>query len=414
MKIMEVNMQARHRSKRFIALGALVIGITLIGYTGAAGGAEPSKEGEVAPPPPEVAAIIVQPEKVTLTTELPGRTSAYLVAEVRPQVNGIVQKRLFEEGSNVKEGDVLYEIAPAPYQAAYDLAVAALTRAEANVPPIELLAQRQKDLVPTGAVGQQAYDEVIAKLKQAKAEIEYNKAAIESARINLEYTHVTAPISGRIGRSNVTVGALATAYQGPAFATIQQLDPIYVDVTQSTTQMQRLQTRLKEGQLSHDGANVDKVQLILEDGSAYASEGTMQFRDVTVDPTTGSVTLRILFPNPDEALLPGMFVRAVVTEGINEQAILVPQQAVSRNPKGNPLVLLVNAEGKVEQRMLTLDRTMGDKWLVSEGLAPGEQVIVEGSQRVRPGAAVKVIPWEGDKAQPSAPENTSNPAAKAN
>lgn len=365
-------------------------------------------------PPPEVAVLVVQPEKVTLTTELPGRTSAYLVAEVRPQVSGIVQKRLFTEGSDVKEGDVLYEIDPAPYQAAYDLSVAALARAEANVPPIELLAQRQKDLVPTGAVGRQDYDEVIAKLTQAKAEVEYSRAAVKSAKINLEYTRIKAPISGRIGRSNVTVGALATAHQGPAFATIQQLDPIYVDVTQSTAQLQSLQSRLNGGQLTRDEAASSKVQLLLEDDTPYAAEGTLQFRDVTVDPTTGSVVLRVLFPNPDEVLLPGMFVRATVIEGVKEQAILIPQQAVSRTPKGDPMVMVVNAEGKAEPRMLEIERTIRDRWLVSNGIAPGDQVIVEGLQRVRPGAVVKVVPWEKDKAQQPSAEKKPGPETKAN
>jgi membrane fusion protein (multidrug efflux system) len=359
-----------------------------------------------APPPPEVAFVTIQAERVTLATELPGRITPHLVAEVRPQVNGIIQKRAFDEGSIVKEGDLLYEIDPAPYQAAYDLAVAALARAEANVPPIELRAKRQKDLVPTGAVSQQDYDEVIALLQQAKAEIEYSKVAVKSARINLDYTRVTAPITGRIGRSNVTVGALATAHQGPPFATIQQLDPIYVDVTQSTAQLQHLQNSLKDGKLKHDEENANRVKLLLEDGSAYQQEGKLQFRDVSVDPSTGSIILRILFPNPAEALLPGMFVRAMVTEGTNEQAILVPQQAVSRDPKGEPLVLVVNAEGIAEQRMLSVERTVGDRWLVTGGLASGDQVIVEGMQRVRPGTPVKAVPWEANKpqqAQPAAP-----------
>ncbi|MBP8131741.1 MAG: efflux RND transporter periplasmic adaptor subunit [Candidatus Hydrogenedentes bacterium] len=345
-------------------------------------------------PPPEVSFVTIQPEQVTLTTELPGRTTAYLVAEVRPQVSGIVQNRLFTEGGLVTEGEVLYEIDPAPYQAAYDLAVAALSRAEASVPPLALRAERQKDLVPTGAVSQQEYDEVLARLKQAQAEIAYSKAAIESARINLEYTHVKAPISGRIGRSNVTVGALATAHQGPPFAVIQQLDPIYVDVTQSTAQLRLLQSRLNSGLLKRDEENVNKVRLILDDGTEYPHEGALQFRDVTVDPTTGSVILRVLFPNPDEELLPGMFVRAMVTEGVNDQAILVPQQAVSRTPKGDPLVLTVSAEGKAEQHLITLERDVGNRWLIADGLAPGDKVIVEGSQRVRPGSPVQAVPWE--------------------
>ena len=407
-------MQVRNRSKLVATLAILVIGLALAVCARPTEAAESPKGGEAPPPPPpEVAVVVVQPERVTLTTELPGRTSPYLVAEVRPQVNGIIIERSFTEGGNVKEGDTLYEIDPAPYQAAYDLAAAAVARAEASVPPIELLAKRQKDLVPTGAVSQQDYDQVVANLKQAQAEIAYSKAAVKSAKVNLEYTRITAPISGRIGRSAVTVGALATAHQGPAFAIIQQLDPIYVDVTQSTAQLQRLQTRIKEGKLSHDEASVDKVRLILEDGTPYASGGTLQFRDVTVDPSTGSVVLRILFPNPEEVLLPGMFVRAVVEEGVVERAIMVPQQAVSRNSKGDPLVMTVGAESKVEPRTLTLDRAVGDRWLVSAGLAPGEKVIVEGLQRIRPGAVVKVAPTEADGAK-QAQESSPNPAAEAN
>lgn len=373
--------------------------------------AQPPGGGMAPPPPPEVAFITIQTEKVTLTTELPGRTSPYLVAEVRPQVSGIILKRSFTEGSNVTEGDILYEIEPAPYQAAYDLAVAGLARAEASIPPLELMVKRQKDLVPTGAVSQQGYDEVVAKLQQARAEVEYSKAAIQSAKINLDFTKVKAPISGRIGRSNVTVGALATAHQGPPFATIQQLDPIYVDVTQSTSQMQRLERGINRGLLSRDETSVKQVGLLLDDGSRYGQEGTLQFRDVTVDPTTGSVVLRILFPNPDAALLPGMFVRAVVTEGVNEQAILVPQQAVSRTGKGQPLVMTVNGEGKTEQKMLTLERALGDKWLVSEGLAVGDRVIVEGLQRLRPGMAVNAVPWEAAPAASAAPA-PAGPAAE--
>ncbi|MCC6487216.1 MAG: efflux RND transporter periplasmic adaptor subunit [Candidatus Hydrogenedentes bacterium] len=420
-------MQVRHTRGVMAAMGVLGGVLALTFLLGLTGSAQPP-QGGAPPPPPEVAVLEIQTEKIALTTELPGRTSAYLVAEVRPQVSGIIQSRKFTEGSLVKAGEVLYEIEPAPYKAAYDLAVAALARAEANVPPIELMAERQKDLVPTGAVSHQDYDEVIARLKQAKAEIEYSKAAVESARINLDFTQIKAPISGRIGRSNVTVGALATAHQGPAFATIQQLDPIYVDVTQSTAQLQRLQSRLKSGQLSIDEVTADQVQLVLEDGTLYPSEGKLQFRDVTVDPTTGSVILRILFPNPDESLLPGMFVRAVLKEGVKEQAILVPQQAVTRNPRGNPLVMLATADNKVEQRMLTLDRTVGDRWLVSAGLTPGDRVIVEGLQRIRPGADVRPVTWEAGQAQPSAEgpgappaasgaapeEDTSKPAPQAN
>jgi membrane fusion protein (multidrug efflux system) len=252
-----------------------------------------------------------------------------------------------------------------------------------------------RELLVDKAVSQQDFDDAAAALKQTEADIQYYKATVETARINLGYTSVTAPISGRIGRSNVTEGALVTAYQPAALATIQQLDPMYVDVPQSTAELLRLRRRLEEGRLNHNGEIRNKVRLILDDDAKYPLEGALQFRDVTVDPTTGSVILRVVFPNPKGVLLPGMFVRTVVEEGVNERAILIPQQAVSRNPKGNPVALIVDAEGKVQQRMLTLDRAIGDAWLVSSGLASGDRVIVEGMQKVKPGASVKVVPFEG-------------------
>jgi membrane fusion protein (multidrug efflux system) len=366
------------------------------------------------PPVPEVVTVNAQPQRLVLTTELPGRTSAYLVAEIRPQVNGIIQKRLFPEGSEVKAGDVLYQIDPAPFHAALDSARAALGRSEANLPTIRLRAERYRGLLSEKAVSQQDYDDKEAALKQAEADIEYWKAAVETARINLGYTRVTAPIAGRIGKSNVTDGALVTAYQALALATIQEIDPIYVDVPQSTSELLRLKRRLEEGHLNQDGPNQKKVKLTLEDGAAYPLNGTLQFRDVTVDPTTGSVILRVVFPNPEGVLLPGMFVRAVVKEGINEHAILIPQQAVSRDPKGNPVTLIVDGEGKVQQRMLTLDRAIGDKWLVSSGLSPGDRVIIEGMQRVRPGASVKVVPFNDGPKDGAEPKNTAQPSIESN
>ena len=374
-----------------------------------------NQQKQAAPPPvPEVAVVTVQPQQVELTTELPGRTSAYLVAEIRPQVNGLIQKRLFKEGSDVKAGQVLYQIDPAPFQAALDHARAALAKAEANVPAIRLKMQRYKELLADKAVSQQDYDDAEAALKQAEAEVVYGKAAVESARINLDYTRVTAPISGRIGRSSVTDGALVTAHQPTALATIQQLDPIYADVPQSTTELLRLRRRLEEGRLDQNGGNQKKVKLILEDNNVYAQEGTLQFRDVTVDPTTGSVILRIVFPNPDGVLLSGMFVRAVVKEGINERAILIPQQTVARDPKGNPSVLVVDTEGKVQQRPLTLDRAMGDQWLVASGLSIGERVVVEGMQRARPGSSVKVVPNDAGRKEGAVTGSKSQPVAKTN
>ncbi len=362
--------------------------------------------------PPEVAVVDVKPERVAITTELPGRTSAYLIAEVRPQVSGIIQKRLFQEGSDVKAGDVLYQIDPATYRAAHDSAKAALARAEANITSIRFRAERYRELVEIRAVSQQEYDDAAAALKQAEAEIAAGKAAVDSARINLAYTRVIAPITGRIGKSSVTVGALVTAGQGMPLATIQQIDPVYVDATQSSATLLRLQQSMASGALKRDSANRAKVKLILEDGNIYPLGGTLKFQDVTVDPTTGSVILRMVFPNPKGVLLPGMFVRAVLEEGVNEQALLIPQQGVNRDPKGNPLALIADAEGKVQQKMLTLDRTIGDKWLVSSGLAPGDRVIVEGMQKVKPGVSVKVVPFDPAKSgqgQPAAP-----PAAKSN
>jgi len=342
-------------------------------------------------PVPEVGTVTIQPQQLVLTTELPGRTCAYRVAEIRPQVNGIIQRRLFTEGSDVKVGDVLYQIDPAPFQAALDSARAALAKSEANLTVTRLRFERYKKLLAEKAVSQQEYDDREAALKQAEADIEYCKAAVETARINLDYTRVTAPISGRIGKSNVTDGALVTAYQAPPLATIQQLDPIYVDVPQSTTELLSLKRRLAAGRLNHDGINQNKVKVILQDSSEYLQEGTLQFRDVTVDPATGSVILRVVVPNPEGVLLPGMFVRAVVEEGITEEAILVPQQGVSRTPKGEPFALVVHDSGKVEQRMLALNRAIGDKWLVSSGLSAGDRVVVEGMLKVRPGSAVKAV-----------------------
>jgi membrane fusion protein (multidrug efflux system) len=365
-----------------------------------------------APPlagPAEVAVVTIRPERVVLTTEMPGRTSAYLVAEIRPQVNGLIQNRLFLEGADVKGGDLLYQIDPAPYQAAYDQAKAALevakadvVMAEATLPAIRSRAERLKGLAALHAVGQQDYDDASAALRQAEANVEVRKTAVkvnranlESARINLSYTPIKAPISGRIGKSNITVGAMVTAYQPTPLAVIQQLDPIYVDVTQSSADLLRLRRSLESGNLKNGGGSQKKVKLLLEDGTPYSREGTLQFRDVTVEPTTGSVTLRLVFANPKQDLLPGMFVRAVIEEGVNDQALFIPQQGVSRDPKGNPIALVVDKDDKVEQRPLQLDRALGDRWLVTQGLSPGDRVIVEGSERIRPGASVHAVPFAG-------------------
>ena len=431
----------------------MIIGIFFLGILLLAGC---GRQGPPAPPPlPEVATVTISTSQVVLTIELPGRTSAYRVAEIRPQVNGLIQKRLFTEGSEVTAGQVLYQIDAAPFQATLDNAAAnlaamrktadrarsALEESTANVAGFRStlgLARTNlrrfeelfsKNYVSASDRDQAANNAQVAEssLRAAEARVETDRqtvavaeaaiqqaeAALETARINLGYTRVTAPISGRIGKSNVTDGALVIAYQSLALSTIQQLDPIYVDVPQSTTELQRLKSRLEEGRLHQDGTNHKKVKLILEDGTPYPLEGTLQFRDVTVDPTTGSIILRVIVPNPKGVLLPGMFVRAAVEEGTAEQAILVPQQGVSRTPKGEPIALVVDEAGTVRQRMLTLNRAIGDQWLVSSGLSPGERVVVEGLLNVRPGTAVKVVPLGTPKAATEA-SSAKRPLSKSN
>lgn len=343
--------------------------------------------------PPEVSVVTIQPQRVALTTELSGRTAPYLIAEVRPQVGGIVKKRLFTEGSDVKAGQVLYQIDPASYEAALASARANQARAEATLGTVRLKAQRYQELVKIKAVSQQDNDDAQAGLKQAEAELAAAKAAVETARINLAYTKVTAPISGRIGRSAVTDGALVTASQPTALATIQQLSPMYVDVTQSSAELLKLKQNLANGLFKKGTASQAPVKLLLEDGSPYPQSGSLKFSEVTVDQSTGSVTLRALFPNPKQLLLPGMFVRAIIEEGVNEQAILVPQRGVTRTPQGEALAMVVGDGEKVEPRPIKVVRTVGDSWLVSEGLKAGERVIVEGIQRARPGTPVKAVPF---------------------
>ncbi|MGA7104564.1 MAG: efflux RND transporter periplasmic adaptor subunit [Candidatus Deferrimicrobiaceae bacterium] len=358
--------------------------------------------------------MTVGTQRVVLTTELPGRTSAYRIAEIRPQVDGLIQRRLFAEGAEVTAGQALYQIDPAPFRAELENAMASLGKAEANLPAVRSKAERYRDALADNAVSRQDYDDAAAALKQAEAEVLLWKATVETARINLGYTRLTAPISGRIGKSNMTEGALVTAHQPVPLASIQQLDPTYVDVPQATTELLRLKRRLEDHRLERNGTKQNKVRIILEDGTPYSSEGTLKFRDVSVDPTTGSVILRVIVPNTDGVLLPGMYVRAVVTEGVNEQAILIPQQAVVRDPKGNPMALVVDGTGKVEQRMLHLDRAIEDKWLVSSGLSPGDRMIVEGLQNVRPGDSVKVVPWVPGKDQEAASGDAARTTAGSN
>ncbi len=395
-------MQAMYRIRFFVFTGFLLVGTMLTGC-------EKKKNAPLPSGPPEVGIIVVAPQRVTITTELPGRTSAHMIAEVRPQVGGIIQKRLFTEGSNVKSGQILYQIDPASFQAVYAGAKAALSRAEANLEPIRLKADRYRDLVKINAVSKQDYDDVSASQKLAEAEIESAKAALEAVRINLAYTKITAPISGRIGRSTVTNGALVTAGQAAPLATIQQLDSVYVDLTQSSSEMLQLKKAMASGLLKNSANAQARVKLLLEDGSAYPLSGTLKFSEVTVDQSTGSITLRAVFPNPKQTLLPGMFVRAILEEGVNENGILIPQRGVTRNPKGEAMVMTIGAEDKVEARLIKVSRTVGDSWLVSDGLKAGDKVILEGFQKARPGTQVKTVPF-GSKPE-AAPAATPKPAA---
>ncbi len=367
----------------------LVILTALGGLSGCqkAGGEQAGSERSA----PEVGTVTIFPREVELISELPGRISAYRMAEIRPQVNGIILQQQFTEGTHVNAGQLLYRIDPAPFQAAYDSARASLEMAKANLPSIRSRAERYRELLADKAVSQQDYDDAAAALNQVLAEIEYGRAAVEKARIDLDYTRVAAPISGRIGKSSVTEGALVTAYQPLALATVQQLDPAYVDVTQSADELLRLKRHLAAGRLSADQKDTKKVQILLENGDRYPLKGMLQFRDVTVEPSTGSYTLRIVVPNPDHLLLPGMFVRAVITEGVVGDAMLAPQQAVSRTPKGEPEVLVVDPSGTVRQKILQVERAIGNQWLVSKGLSPGDRVIIEGRQNVRPGVRVSAV-----------------------
>jgi membrane fusion protein (multidrug efflux system) len=369
------------------AAGGLALAAALALQGCAPGGGHGQNRG-----PPEVGVVTIEPQPVTLQIELPGRTTPYEVSDVRPQVGGILKSRDFVEGSNVKAGQRLYQIDPAPYRAAYDQAAAQLASAEATLMTDQAKAERYADLVKIKGVSQQDFDDAEAAYRAAAAAVRQQKAALEAARINLDYTKVTAPISGRIGASAFTQGALVTAGQATALSTIQRLDPIYVDITQSAAELLKLRRDIAAGQLNHGGPQSAVVRLKLEDGSDYPLPGKLEFTDITVDQTTGSVTLRAVFPNPDGVLLPGLFVRAIVTEGIDNQGLLAPQQGVTRDQTGQPVAWIVDAAGKAQLRNLRTPRAIGDKWLVSDGLKPGDRVVVEGVQRLQPGVQVHAVP----------------------
>lgn len=350
---------------------------------------------------PEVGVVILKTEPLQITTELPGRTVAYRIAEVRPQVSGIILKRNFVEGSDIEAGVSLYQIDPATYQATYDSAKGDLAKAQAAANIAELTVKRYQKLLGTQYISKQEYDQALADAQQATAAVVAAKAAVETARINLAYTKVTSPISGRIGKSSVTEGALVQNGQASALATVQQLDPIYVDVTQSSNDFLRLKQELANGSLKQENGKA-KVDLVTSDGIKFPQSGTLEFSDVTVDQTTGSITLRAIFPNPDHTLLPGMFVRARLQEGTKPTALLVPQQGVTRTPRGDATVLVVGADNKVETRQIVASQAIGDKWLVTDGLKAGDRVVVSGLQKVRPGAQVKVQEITADNKQQAA------------
>jgi membrane fusion protein (multidrug efflux system) len=362
----------------------LTVALATAGIAGCGRGQDGPPQGPAAMP---VTVVTLRAEPVTLVRELPGRTSAYLVAEVRPQVSGIVKARLFTEGASVKAGQALYQLDDATYRADYGVAKAALARATATLEAARLRARRTGELVKTGVVSAQDNDNAVAALGQAEADVEASRAALAAAEVVLGHARITSPISGRIGKSAVTEGALVKAEQDAPLATVQQLDPVYVDVTQSSAELLQLKREVAAGTLEAHASL--PVAIVLEDGSRYPREGTLEFSDVSVDPGTGSYLLRIKVPNPDGTLLPGMYVRALVGNGVRPQGLLVPQQGIARDPRGNATALVVGKDGKVEIRVVQATRTIGDKWLVDGGLVAGDRVIVEGLQKVQPGMPVQ-------------------------
>ena len=343
-----------------------------------------------APKDPEVGVVTLAPQSTTLKSELAGRTAAQMVAQIRPQVGGIVQKRAFTEGAMIKAGELLYQIDPASYQSAQASAKATLARAEATASAARLKAKRQADLFAIEAISQQDNEDAQTALQQAEADVASARAALETASINLERTRIVSPIAGRVEASTVTPGALVTANQETALTTVQQLDPIYVDIPQSSLEVLQLRKALSSGALKSEG-NAARIQLVLEDGSTYAHEGKLQFAGVTVNTTTGAVTLRALVPNPERLLMPGMYVRARLDKGTDPEALLVPQPGIGRDNTGKATALVVNAENKVEQRKVEVSEAIGTNWRVTDGLKAGERVIIEGSGKVRPGQSVRVV-----------------------
>ncbi len=387
-------------------LGLLASGVAALSACGQ--GAPPAQAQR---PPPEVGVIQITPQPFELITELPGRTAAYRVAEVRPQVSGIVQKRLFEEGHTVRAGQALYQIDPAPYRAAAQRTEAQLKRAQAGAQVARLKAERFAPLARAGAVPKQDNDDVQAAYQQALAGVEAARAAVETARINLAYTRIESPIAGVIGESFITEGALVTAGQPQRLAQVTQLDPIYVDIQRPTSELLRLRREFEEGRLERAGPDAARVELLLEDGGVYPLPGRLEFSGVTVDVGTGSVNLRAVYPNPDHHLLPGMYVRGRLREGVQPAALLVPQRAVTRDAEGRASVLVVGADNTLEVRIIETRRAAGDAWLVGSGLAIGDRVVVRGPLRLMPGMPVSPVPADAAPGAPGAPPSAAPKAA---
>jgi membrane fusion protein, multidrug efflux system len=393
-----------HQHVRLLFLGCVAAGALTL-----AGCGNQAQQGGM-PGPMPVTVVTLKAEPVTLTRELPGRTSAYLVAEVRPQVTGIVKQRLFTEGGTVKAGQTLYELDDAIYRAAYNNAQAALAKAKATLVVAQSTARRSAELAKIDAVSAQDNENAIAALSQSEADVAAAEAAVAGTGVNLGYTRITSPINGRIGISSVTQGALVTANQTTALATVQQLDPIYVDVSQSSSEWLQLKEAVDAGRLESSGSGTP-ASISLENGSKYPQMGKLQFADVTVDPTTGSFLLRVLVPNPKNTLMPGMYVKALLNEGERKQAVLAPQQGITRDPKGDATALVVGVDSKVEPRKVKVSRTIGDQWLVEEGLQAGDKVIVEGVQKVQPGMPVQATEAGATPTQPPA-ASASSPTGK--
>jgi membrane fusion protein (multidrug efflux system) len=384
------------KGKVIRAIAAALLGVGLVSC-------KQQKTAPPAPPTPEVSVMTVGVETVSLITELPGRINPMREAQVRARATGILTKRLFEEGANVKEGDVLFEIDPAPLKAALNSMQAAMGKTQAALNESRARVNRYKELVEINAVSKQVFDEATATMRQNEAELLANKAAIETAQLNLGYARVTAPISGRIGKALVTEGALVSATEATQMAVIRQLDPVYFDFTQSSMDVLRLRRAMESGSLQSAGPGQAKVTLILEDGTVYSHPGKLLFSDIAVDPTTGMITLRAEFPNPENHLLSGMFARAQIVEGVKTNAVTIPQRTVGRGAGGSSTVLVVNNDNKVEVRPIEVDRIIGNKVVVAKGLKAGEKIMVEGSQKAPPGTVVKTVAF-------AAPAATNAPA----